>query len=60
MRQHSGSLLVIFNSGRRKVGPRFHLFISHVDQLNKGAGCIQDYLRGGGDGKTLVRSYGSC
>ena len=44
MRQHSGSLLVIFNSARRKVGPRFHLFISHVDQLNKGAGCVQDYL----------------
>ena len=26
----------------RRVGPRFHLFVSDVNQRNKGAGCCQD------------------
>ena len=44
MRQHSGRFLVIFKGGRRRVAPRFHLFVSDVDQQNEGAGWVQDYF----------------
>ena len=34
-----GRFLVLFKSGRHRVSPRFHLFVSEVDQqLNEGAG----------------------
>ena len=44
VRQHSGRFLVIFKGGRRRVAPRFHLFVSDVDQQNEGAGWVQDYF----------------
>ena len=34
--------LVVFNGGERRVTPRFHLFVSDADQLNDGAGWVQD------------------
>ena len=43
MRQ-GGRFLVLFEGGRRRVGPRFHLFFSNVNQRNEGAGCVQDFL----------------
>ena len=27
-----------------RVGPRFHLFVSDVNQQNKGVGCVQDFF----------------
>ena len=38
--------MVIFKGGGCWVAPRFHLFVSDVDQRNKGAGWVQDYLAG--------------
>ena len=65
VRWQGGRFLVLFKGGGRRVSPRFHLFVSDVDQWNEGAGWIQDYLvwqqrwvpR---DGKTLLRSYAGC
>ena len=35
----SGRFLVLFKSGGHRVSPRFHLFVSDVDQQqNEGAG----------------------
>ena len=39
-----GRFLVIFNGGGHRVAPRFHLFVSDVDQWNEGAGRVQDHL----------------
>ena len=36
--------LVLFKSGGRRLCPRFHLFVSDVNQPNEGAGWLQDYL----------------
>ena len=39
MKWQGGRVLVLFKSGRHMVSPRFHLFVSDVDQQrNKGAG----------------------
>ena len=39
-----GRLLVIIKGWERRMAPKFHLFVSDVDQRNKGAGWVQDYL----------------
>ena len=39
-----GSWIPKFKGGGCRVAPRFHLFVSDVDQQNKGAGWVQDYL----------------
>ena len=45
LRRQGGMFLVLFKSGGRRVTPRFHLFISDVNQRNGGAGWIQgDFL----------------
>ena len=44
VRYRSGRFLVIFKGGGHRVAPRFHLFVSDVDQWNEGAGWVQDYL----------------
>ena len=44
MRWQGGRFLVLFKSGRRRLSPRFHLFVFDVKQRNKGTGCIQDIL----------------
>ena len=36
--------LVLFKDGGRRVSPRFHLFVSAVNQRNKEAGWVQDFL----------------
>ena len=36
--------MFIFKGGGRRVAPRFHVFVSDVDQRNEGAGWVQDYL----------------
>ena len=41
-------------------GPRFHLFISDVNQQKKGPGHVQDILAWRRDGKILLRSHPSC
>ena len=52
--------LVLSKGGCCKVSPRFHLFVSDVDQRSEGAEWVQEYLRGCRDGKTLLRSDPSC
>ena len=51
---------VLSKGGCCKVSPRFHLFVSDVDQQSKGAEWVQEYFRGRRDRKTLLRSYASC
>ena len=36
--------LVLFKDGGHKVSPRFHLFVSDVNQGNKEAGWVQDFI----------------
>ena len=50
---------VLFKDGEHKMSPRFHLFVSDVNQENAGVGCVQDFLPGRRDGKTLLRSFAS-
>ena len=42
VRWQGGRFLVLFEGGGRRVSPRFHLFVSDVNQRNQGAGCVQD------------------
>ena len=42
------------------MSPRFHLFVSDVNQGNEGVGWVQDFLVWPRDGKTLLRSFASC
>ena len=45
LKWQGGRFLVLFKGGRRRVTPRFHLFISNVNQRNGGAGWVQgDFL----------------
>ena len=37
-------LLVLFEGGRHRVGPRFRFFVSDINQRNEGPGCVQDIL----------------
>ena len=36
--------VVLFKDEGRRVSPRFHLFVSAVNQGNKEAGWVQDFL----------------
>ena len=54
-----GRFLVLFKGGEDRMSPRFYLFLSDVNQGNKGDGlkiflCTRRY------GKILLRSSGSC
>ena len=44
IRWQGGRFLVLFNGGGCIVSLRFYLFISDVNQRNKGADCVQDIL----------------
>ena len=45
LKWQGGRFLVLFKGERRRVTPRFHLFISNVNQRNGGAGWVQgDFL----------------
>ena len=44
VRQKGGRYLVLFKSGGHKMSPRFHLFVSDVNQGNEGVGWVQDFL----------------
>ena len=44
VRQKVGRYLVLFKGGRRNMSPRFHLFVSGVNQRNKGVGWVQNFL----------------
>ena len=35
MRRQSGRFLVLFEDGRRRVSPRFHLFVSDVNETKE-------------------------
>ena len=37
VRWEGGMFLVLFKGGERRVSPRFHLFVSDVNQGNEGA-----------------------
>ena len=50
-----GRFLVLFKGGEHTVNPRFHLFISDVNQGNKGE-WLKIFLRARRDGKTVLRS----
>ena len=43
VRWQGGRFLVLFKSLGRRVGSRFHLFVSDVNQRN-GGGCVQYFL----------------
>ena len=36
--------LVLFKYGGFRMDPRFNLFVSDVNQRNKGAGCFPDFI----------------
>ena len=38
-----GRYLILFKSGGHKITPRSHLFVSDVNQGNKGFGWVQDF-----------------
>ena len=42
LRWQGGRFLVLLEGGGHRVSPTFHLFISDVNQQNKGAECVQD------------------
>ena len=44
VRQKGGRYLVLFKGGGHKMSPRFHLFVSDVNQGNEGVGLVQDFL----------------
>ena len=44
VRQKVGMYMVLFRGARHKMSPRFHLFISDVNQGNEGVGWVQDFL----------------
>ena len=44
VRWQGGRFLISFEGGKRKVSPRFHVFVSGVNQQNEEAGCLQDIL----------------
>ena len=43
-RQKGGRYSILFKSGGHKMSPRFHLFVSDVNQGNRGVGRVQDFL----------------
>ena len=44
VRQKGGRYLVLFKDRRHKMIPWCHLFVSDVNQGNKGVGWVQDFL----------------
>ena len=44
VRQKGGRYLVLFKGGGHKMSPRFHLFVSDINQGNDEVGCVQDFL----------------
>ena len=44
VRQKGVRYLVLLKGGRHKMSPRFHLFVSDVNQGNEGVGWVQDFL----------------
>ena len=53
--------LVLFKDGRPSVSPRFHLFVSNVNQGNERRLCeFKVFLRDPRHGKILLLSSASC
>ena len=44
VRQKGGRYLVLFKGGGHKMSPRFHLFVSDVNQWNEEVRWVQDFL----------------
>ena len=44
MRWEGEKFLVLIKCGERRVSPRFHLFVSDVNQGNERAEWVQDFL----------------
>ena len=44
VRQKGERYLVLFKDGGHKMSLRFHLFVSDINQGNKGLGWVQDFL----------------
>ena len=44
MCQEDGRCLVLFKGGGHRMSPRFHLFVSDVNQGNKGVRWVQGFL----------------
>ena len=44
VRQKGGRYLVLSKVGGHEMSPRFHLFVSDVNQGNEGLGWVQDFL----------------
>ena len=44
VRQKGGRYVVLFKSGGHKMSPKFHLFVSDIDQGNEEVRGVQDFL----------------
>ena len=44
VRQEGGKCLDLFKDGRHKMGPKFHIFVSDVNQGNEEVRWVQDFL----------------
>ena len=44
VRQKGGRYLVLFKDVGHKMSPRFHHFVSDVNQGNEGVGWVEDFL----------------
>ena len=52
--------LVLFKSGRHKMSPRFHIFVSDVNQGLKEWDGFKIFWHGCRDRKTVLRYFTSC
>ena len=52
--------LVLLNDGGCRMSPRFHLFVSDVNQGDEEGGEFKIFLRDSRDRKILLRSSASC
>ena len=46
LRQKGGRYLVLFKDDGHKVSPRFHLFVSDVNQAREGVEWVPNFLAG--------------
>ena len=60
LRQKGGRYLVLFKSGGHKMSPRFHIFVSDVNQGMKGWDGFKTFWHGCRYRKTVLRYFTSC
>ena len=61
MRQKAGRYLVLLKDGGHKMSPKFHLYVSDVNQGNEGVGWVQYFLAWPQErNDSILRSFASC